>query len=112
MSKYRQLRIIILYDLPMIEEEQIKEYSKFRKSIIKLGFNQLQFSIYVKVVPNEMGFQTLMRKIKTNIPNSGNIRILKITEKQYENMIFLQGKSSLHEQIIGDNKLVVFKEEE
>lgn len=110
MSKYRQLRVIILYDLPMLEEEQIKDYNRFRKSIIKLGFYQLQFSIYVKVVQNETAYKTVLKKLQTSIPKTGNIRILKITEKQYEDMTFLRGKESLYEQIIGDNKVVVFKE--
>ncbi len=111
MSKYRQLRIIILYDLPMLEEEQIKDYNRFRKQIIKLGFYQLQFSIYTKVVQNEVGYKTVLKKLQTFIPKTGNIRVLKITEKQYESMLFLRGKESLYEELIGDNKLVVFKEE-
>lgn len=111
-SKYKQLRIILFYDLPMDDIEKQREYTRFRKQLIKLGFYQLQFSIYVKVVQNEMGYKTIQRQIKDWIPKVGSIRLLKITEKQYESMIFLRGKNTLHEQIIGDNQLVSFTREE
>ncbi len=111
-SKYKQLRIILFYDLPMDDIEKQREYTRFRKQLLKQGFYQLQFSIYVKVVQNEMGYKTVQRQIKDWIPQYGNIRLLKITEKQYESMIFLRGKNTLHEQIIGDNQLVSFIKEE
>ncbi len=102
------MRIMIFYDLPMDDKDKVREYNHFRKELLKLGFYQLQFSIYVKVVQNEGGYKTFLRQIKSAIPKSGNIRILKITEKQYESMVFLQGKSNLHELMIGDKEIVYF----
>lgn len=96
----------------MQTEDEVKEYTRFRKNIMKLGFYQIQFSIYVKVVLNEAGYKTVFRRIQNEIPTSGNIRIIKVTEKQYEDMIFLRGMSNLHEEIIGDNNVVVFRERE
>ncbi len=107
-SKYKQLRIILFYDLPMDDIERQRDYTRFRKQLLKQGFYQLQYSIYVKVVQNEMGYKTIQRQIRDWIPKYGNIRILKITEKQYESMVFLRGKNTLHEQIIGDKQLVSF----
>lgn len=107
-SKYKQMRIIVLYDLPMDDNEKITEYNHFRKKLISMGFYQLQFSIYVKVAKNENGYKTFLRQIQYYIPKSGNIRILKITEKQYESMIFLQGTSNLHELVVGDKEVVYF----
>lgn len=101
-----------MYDLPMEEPEQVKAYSQFRKKLLKIGFYQLQYSIYVKVVPTEAGYKTFLRKIQAEIPHQGNVRILKITEKQYESMVFLTGSKSMHELIVGDNELVVFKGEQ
>lgn len=110
MSKYRQMRVILMYDLPMEEPEALKQYTRFRKKLLMLGFYMLQYSIYVKVVKNETNFKTLKRRIYDEIPREGNIRIFKITEKQYESMIFLQGKSNLHEELVGDKEVVVFRE--
>ncbi len=102
------MRIMIFYDLPMDDNDKIREYNTFRKKLIRIGFYQLQFSIYVKVVQNENGYKTFIRQIQGFIPKSGNIRILKITEKQYESMLFLQGKSNLHELVVGDKEVVYF----
>lgn len=107
-SKYKQMRIMIFYDLPMDDKEKVAEYNYFRKKLIKLGFYQLQYSIYVKVVQNENGYKTFIRQIQSYVPKSGNIRIMKITEKQYESMIFLQGSSNLHELVVGDKEIVYF----
>lgn len=96
----------------MDEPEKVSEYSSFRRKLLKLGFYQLQYSIYVKVVPNESGFQTFLRKIQANIPKEGNIRILKVTEKQYQSMIFLRGNSNMHELVVGDKEIVVFRSED
>lgn len=102
------MRIMIFYDLPMDDKEKVYEYNQFRKKLKKLGFYQLQYSIYVKVVQNENGYKTFARQIQGFIPKSGNIRILKVTERQYESMIFLQGSNSRHELVIGDKEMVYF----
>lgn len=107
-SKYRQMRIMIFYDLPMDDKEKVREYGQFRKQLLKHGFYQLQYSIYVKVVKNEAGFEKFVRMIQHYIPKSGNIRIMKVTEKQYDSMIFLQGSSNIHELIVGDKQIVYF----
>ncbi|MGL4589771.1 MAG: CRISPR-associated endonuclease Cas2 [Mycoplasmatales bacterium] len=111
-SKFRQMRIILMYDLPFEEPEQVKEYNHFRKKIIRLGFYALQYSIYVKVIKNETNYKTLLRRIYDEIPTNGNIRMIKVTEKQYEDMLFLRGKKNMHEQLIGDKELVVFREKD
>ena len=108
-SKYKQLRIIIFYDLPMVETQEIKEYTRFRKTLHQLGFYQLQFSIYVKVVRTESGYKAVLNKLGSSIPPNGHIRIMKITEKQYDNMVILRGGENAHEIIVGDNEVVTFK---
>lgn len=54
MSKYRQMRVILMYDLPMEEPESLKQYTRFRKKLLMLGFYMLQYSIYVKVVKTRL----------------------------------------------------------
>lgn len=102
--------MMLMYDLPFDEPDQVKQYNTFRKRIKRLGFYPLQYSVYVKVVPNNTNYKTLIRKIYNDLPNDGNIRLIKITEKQYEDMLFLKGTRNLHEQIVGDNQVVVFRE--
>ena len=43
---YRFMRVIVFFDLPTISVEDRKEYTKFRKFLIKNGFLMMQESVY------------------------------------------------------------------
>ncbi len=107
-SLYKQVRVLILYDLPMIEIEDRKEYAKFRRDILKLGCYLVQFSVYAKVIKNEIYYKSFINKLKKILPSKGEIRVIKITEKQYEDMIFLNGSKNNYEKRISNDNLVVF----
>ena len=107
-SLYKQVRVLILYDLPMTEIEDKKEYSKFRRDILKLGCYIVQFSVYAKVIKNEIYYKSFIDKLKKILPTKGEIRVIKITEKQYEDMMFLNGSKNNYEKRISNDNLVVF----
>ena len=107
-SLYKQVRVLILYDLSMSEAEDRKEYSKFRKDILKLGCYLVQFSVYAKVIKNEVYYKSFIDKLKKILPEKGEVRVIKLTEKQYEDMIFLNGTANNFEKKISNNHLVVF----
>lgn len=107
-SLYKQVRVLVLYDLPMIEIEDKKEYTKFRKNILKLGCYLVQFSVYTKVIKNEIYYKSFIQKLKGILPERGEVRVIKLTEKQYQDMIFLNGAKNNFEKKISNNNLVVF----
>ena len=49
---YRYMRVIVMFDLPVLSSSQIREYNKFRKFLIKSGFLMMQESIYCKLALN------------------------------------------------------------
>lgn len=104
------MRVLIMYDLSFESPKRVKEYEIFRKRLKRMGFIMLQYSIYSKVVLNEAGYNKVIRNIHDDLPKYGNIRILKITEKQYESMAFLRGTSSLQEELVSSNEIIVFRE--
>ena len=95
-----------MFDLPIETKRQQKEYTKFHKALISLGFIMIQYSIYVKIVNTESKVKRVIDKIKVDLPSSGNIRILAITDKQYQDMIFLVGDKNLNEQINNDERYI------
>ena len=107
-SLYKKVRVLILYDLPMSENDDRKEYTKFRKDILKLGCYLVQFSVYAKVIKNEVYYKSFINKLKNVLPEKGEVRVIKLTEKQYEDMIFLNGVRNNFENKISNNNLVVF----
>ena len=109
---YKQMRVLLIYDLPMDDDENRRIYNHFHKSIISLGFYMLQFSVYTKVIQNDTSFKQQYKKLEKLVPTKGNIIILKITEKQYQDMIYLTGEKNKFDLLVGGKELVVFGENE
>lgn len=107
---YKQMRVILAYDLPMVMDEDVFNYNVFKRNLKKLGFYMIQFSIYTKVLTNETAYLQLQKKLNYIIPKKGSIIILKVTEKQFQNLIYLRGEKNLFETIVGGNELVIFKD--
>lgn len=107
-SLYKKVRILVLYDLPFVDIEDRKEYTRFRKNILKLGCYIVQFSVYAKVIKNEVYYKAFIEKLKNIIPERGEVRVIKLTEKQYEDMLFFNGAQNNFEKKISNNSLVIF----
>lgn len=105
---YKQMRVLLIYDLPMVNDSDRVVYNRFHNNIKKIGFYMIQYSVYTKVIQNESSFIQRCDQIKKIIPDRGNIIILKITEKQYQNMIHLKGVKNRFDIIVGGNELVYF----
>lgn len=101
------MRLILFFDLPMITKEERRIYSKFRKYLISNGFTMLQFSVYAKIFPNRTSLFQYIEGLKRNLPNKGSIRIMTVTEKQYEKMFILVGGKSIQEESITDDPMVM-----
>lgn len=108
MSNYRQMKIILIYDLPTVETEDIKSYNKFHKDIKRIGFFMLQYSVYAKVLTNHSDYQNTLVRVKKVVPKKGSIIILRLTEKQYEDMIYLSGEKNFYDTIVGGNEVIIF----
>lgn len=100
------MRLILFYDLPFYNEQMVKKYTRFRTELLRNGFHMMQFSIYSRIFRNEEAAKQMLKKIKTFVPNEGNIRAMLITEKQYQRMEILVGKKTLSEQILDERKLI------
>jgi len=107
-SDYRKMRAIILFDLPSVEKQDMANNQRFIKKLKKIGFYMLQFSVYTKVLINQSEYDRIIKKVKQIIPNKGNIIILKLTDKQYNDMIYLNGEKNKYDSIVGLNNVVYF----
>ncbi|MFV0498917.1 MAG: CRISPR-associated endonuclease Cas2 [Bacilli bacterium] len=50
--RYRVTRIIVMFYITMKTDKDIREYTQFRKFLIKNGFLMMQYSIYAKICSN------------------------------------------------------------
>ncbi|WP_141604672.1 CRISPR-associated endonuclease Cas2 [Terrilactibacillus laevilacticus] len=102
------MRIIVFFDLPVMTPSNRKNYSKFRKFLLKDGYTMMQFSVYTRICNGDDAVRKHMQRIKENLPPvNGAIRALKVTEKQFESMEILLGTPSSEEKI-GANKTDFF----
>ena len=102
----RFMRVIVMFDLPVITEKERKTATKFRKYLLDDGFIMMQYSVYSRICKNSDDLNKHINRLRINIPKNGNIRLLQITEKQYNNIIMFSGAKSVEEDISIDNLLV------
>ena len=99
------MRVIVMFDLPVITTADRKEYTRFRKYLVKSGFLMMQESIYCKLAQNQTAADWIVDSIKKNKPPKGIVQVMKITEKQYSRMECIVG-SSASEVINSDERLL------
>ncbi|MEI3177139.1 MAG: CRISPR-associated endonuclease Cas2 [Lachnospiraceae bacterium] len=107
MEKYKIMRMLCMFDLPVETEEQRRAYRIFRKNLIQEGFVMIQYSIYVRICPSREYANRLENRIKKGIPQEGNVRLLCVTEKQYADMKLLVGSRQTAETAIGTERLII-----
>lgn len=95
-----------MFDLPMETSAERKEYSTFRRFLIKSGFLMLQKSIYCKIAQNSTAAENLIANVRKNKPKDGVVQVLTITEKQYSKMEFIVGVRK-SEVIDSDERLLI-----
>lgn len=86
LNRYEVMWILVLFDLPVVEKKERKEASDFRKFLLDNGFSMVQFSIYTKVLSGLDACQKYYKLLENNLPKSGKVDILTITDKQYGNI--------------------------
>ena len=101
------MRLIVMFDLPVITEEEKRIYGKFRKFLLKDGYIMMQYSIYSRVCKNSDDVEKHVNRIKQNLPDKGNIRLLQVTEKQYNDMLLLVGTKVVEEEFSINNMIVL-----
>ncbi|MCR5416655.1 MAG: CRISPR-associated endonuclease Cas2 [Pseudobutyrivibrio sp.] len=104
-SKY--MKMLCMFDLPIDTMEQQRAYRKFRKDIMSEGFIMIQYSVYARTCPNRQYAKQLENRIKKFIPNEGNVRLLTVTEKQYEDMKVLVGSKRLSEEALSVERMLI-----
>ena len=92
LSGYRSMWIISMFDLPMDTDRARKAYTAFRKALLKDGFTMMQFSVYVRHCASEENADVHDNRVSAALPDDGEVRILRITDKQYERMRVFLGK--------------------
>jgi CRISPR-associated protein Cas2 len=85
------LWVLVFFDLPTETKSQRKIYAKFRKDIMKNGFQMFQFSIYMRHCSSRENADVHIARVKKILPEKGHVGIMCITDKQFGMMEIFHG---------------------
>ncbi len=81
-----------MFDLPVIDPAERKAATAFRNTLLDLGFEMAQFSVYMRFCTSQAQIDTYCRRIESILPEGGKVNILVFTDKQYEKIISYHGR--------------------
>ncbi len=89
---FRQMWLVVMFDLPTDTKDSRKCYREFRNSLIEDGFMMLQFSIYARHTISDEQCTKHSRRVRINLPPDGQVRMIRITDAQFQRMEVFHGK--------------------
>ncbi len=90
---YRAMWVLVMFDLPTDTKQARRDYTSFRKMLISDGFTQMQYSVYARHCPSKENAEVHTARVERNLPPDGEVRVLAITDKQFERMRTFWGKA-------------------
>jgi len=97
-----------MFDLPVDTKEARRCYSEFRRFLLCDGFTQMQYSVYSRHCASEENTEVHLKRIERNLPPDGEVRVLAVTEKQFERMRIYWGKNRSLEPPQSTEQLLLF----
>jgi len=93
LSGYRLMWMTVMFDLPVVEKVERKAATDFRNSLLDMGFEMAQFSVYMRFCTSQAQIETYCKRVEGALPEGGKVNILIFTDKQYERIISYYGKA-------------------
>lgn len=92
LSGYRYMWVVAMFDLPVYDKPARRAYAQFRKALLKDGFARMQFSVYIRHCASRENAEVHMQRVEEAVPGDGQVRVICITDKQFERMRVFWGK--------------------
>lgn len=92
LSAYRIMWLQVIFDLPVGTSLERKAATLFRNTLLDLGFEMEQFSVYLRFCADKAQATQLIAAIENNLPPAGSVKMLTFTDKQYENIRSFTGQ--------------------
>ena len=83
------------------------EYTKLRKFLQRDGYIRIAPEVYMRIVQNRKVSEKHYRRIDEVAPKTGVVRLLRLTEKQYNNIYMVTGEADYQEKTVGINCHIV-----
>lgn len=93
LSGYRFMWVVAMFDLPVDSKQARKQYAQFRKALLRDGFSRMQYSVYIRHSPSRENAAVHIARVEAAVPPNGEVRVITITDKQFERMRVFWGKN-------------------
>ena len=93
LSGYRLMWMTVMFDLPVVEKAERKAATDFRNTLLDMGFEMSQFSVYMRFCTSIAQVETYCKRVENALPKGGKVNILQFTDKQYERIVSFHGKA-------------------
>ena len=86
------MRMLVFFDIPVKTKRQRRIATGFRNFLLKDGYHMVQYSVYARVCNGIDAVDKHRSRLKTALPENGSVRLMVVTEKQYEAIEILVGE--------------------
>lgn len=83
------------------------EYTRLRKFLHKDGYLRIAPEAYMRIVQNRKASEKHYRRIEEYAPKTGTVRLLRLTEKQYNNIYLVTGEADYQEKVVDINSHIM-----
>ena len=86
--------LMVFFDLPVTSKPERRAAAKFRHFLRDDGYMMLQYSVYARVCRAEgRRGEKHVRRVVSNLPGSGSVRALQVTDRQFGRTQVLLGQA-------------------
>lgn len=100
------MRILVMLD-PTNKRGTKLAYTELRKFLYSDGYIRIGTELFMRVTPSRKTAEKHINKLADYAPGTGIVRVLKLTEKQYSNIWYLEGGADQQELTIGRNSHIM-----
>ncbi|ATO42540.1 CRISPR-associated endonuclease Cas2 [Loigolactobacillus coryniformis] len=105
-SKY--MRLLVMFDLPVVKAKERRAAAKFRQYLLGDGYVMMQYSVYYRIVNGYDMAKKYELRLDDNLPEKGSVRLLVVTEKQFDEMRLLVGDPLPNEEKLDSGQMTTF----
>lgn len=95
LNAYRIMWIFVFFDLPTETKMERRAAAKFRKDLLRDGFDMFQFSIYLRHCASRENAAVHFNRVKEKLPKKGKVGMVQLTDRQFGMMEIFHGQKEV-----------------
>ena len=96
------MRILVLLD-PTNKRGTKMAYTALRNFLFSDGYLRIGTELFMRITPSRKTAEKYVRRLEEHNLGTGVVRVIRLTEKQYENIWYLTGGPDRQEELVGRN---------